>query len=153
MRDVCIFVFEMFLKSTMQLQTTRSRRLLNGFWWFLLQNKVEILLVLFLPFPTHFYCVRNTKNFDWSLKLCFVPLISVKVPVLPSRAGSPRCYQCQHEQCVNMQYHQFLRPEDFLVTFQVDGLQFSAQTEHSAMWSSRARKSSGNENAYGWLIY
>ena len=30
-RDVRVFVFEMFLKPPMQLQTTRSRRLLNGF--------------------------------------------------------------------------------------------------------------------------
>ena len=67
----------MFLKSSTQLQTTRSPRLLNGFWWFFVQNKVESLLVLFLLFPAHFYCVENNKTFDWSLKLCFPPLISV----------------------------------------------------------------------------
>ena len=31
MRDVCVFVFGAFLKQPLQLQTTRSPRLLNGF--------------------------------------------------------------------------------------------------------------------------
>ena len=67
----CIFVLEMFLNSYMQLQTTRSPRLLNGFWSFLLQKKVESLLVLFLLFPVHFCWVESTKNFQWSKRLCF----------------------------------------------------------------------------------
>ena len=50
-----------------------------------------------------------------------------------------------------MQYWDIPSPHFFLVTFQVGGLQVSAQTEHSAMWSSWAKKSSlwtRNGNAY-----
>ena len=41
-----------FFGLAMHVQTLRSPRLLNGFWWFLLQNKGEVFFVLFLSFPT-----------------------------------------------------------------------------------------------------
>ena len=145
---VCVFSFGTFLELTWHLQSTRSRGLLNEFWCCLVQNKVESLLVLFLLFPAHFYCVENNKHFNRSLKLRFPPLISVEVSVLTNRVRSPRCHQCQHESYINMQYWNFLPPQFFFVTFQVDGLWVSAQTEQSAMWSARSRKSIGNENAY-----
>ena len=71
MHYLCVFVFETFLKSPMQLQSTRSRRLLNGFWSFLVQNKVESLLVLFSLFPAHFCWCESNVNFQWNKKLCF----------------------------------------------------------------------------------
>jgi len=71
MRDLRVFVFEAFLKSSMQLQTTRSPRLLNGFGCFWMQNEEEVLLVLFL-FSTVYFCwVENDENFDWSKKSPF----------------------------------------------------------------------------------
>ena len=66
-----VLVLGAFLKPTTQLQRTRSRRSLNRFWCFLVQNKVESLLVLFLLFPVHFCWVESTKNFQWSKRLCF----------------------------------------------------------------------------------
>ena len=68
--DLRVFVFEMFLKSSMQLQSTRSRRLLNGFWSFLMQKKVESLLALFLLFPVHFCWCESNENIKWSKMLC-----------------------------------------------------------------------------------
>ena len=65
-----VFSFGTFLELAQHLQSTRSRRLVNGFWWFWVQNKVESLLVLFLLFPTHFCWVENNKNFLWSKKCC-----------------------------------------------------------------------------------
>ena len=47
------FLFlDIFFELAMHVQTTRSPRLLNGFWCFLVQNKGEVQLVLFLSFPT-----------------------------------------------------------------------------------------------------
>ena len=71
MHDLRVFVFDTFLKSPMQLQTTRSPRLLNGFWCFLVQNEEEILLVLFLFSTVHFRWVENDENFERSKTLFF----------------------------------------------------------------------------------
>ena len=46
--DLRILVFGTFLKLARHVQTPRSQRLFNGFQSFLVQNKGEVLLVLFL---------------------------------------------------------------------------------------------------------
>ena len=66
------FCFWNFFETTLQLQTTRSRRLFNGFWCFLMQNEEEILLVLFLFSTVHFCWVENDENFECSKKTVFV---------------------------------------------------------------------------------
>ena len=66
-----VFGFGTFLELAWHLQSTRSRRLVNGFWWFLVQNEAESLLVLFLLFPAHFCWVENNKHFQRSQKWCF----------------------------------------------------------------------------------
>ena len=76
MHDLRVFVFGAFFKPPLQLQTTRSPRLLNGFWCFLVQNEEEVLLVLFLFSTLHFYWVGNDENFvcskkTWFLSSCF----------------------------------------------------------------------------------
>ena len=58
-----VFGFGTFLELAWHLQSTRSRRLLNWFWWFLVQNKVESLLVLFLLFPAHVCWGESNENF------------------------------------------------------------------------------------------
>ena len=70
-RDVCVFVFETVLQPPTQLQTTRSPRLLNGFWCFLVQNKEEVLPVSFLFSTDHFCWLENNKNFESSKKVRF----------------------------------------------------------------------------------
>ena len=72
MRDLRVFVFEAFLKSSMQLQTTRSPRLLNRFECFWMQNEEEVLLVSFLFSTLHFYWVGNDENFVSSKKTEFL---------------------------------------------------------------------------------
>ena len=63
--------FETFLELWWHFLSTRSRRLVSGFWWFLVQHKVESLLILFLLFLTQFRWVETSENFQWSKKLCF----------------------------------------------------------------------------------
>ena len=75
MHDVCAYVLGAFLKPPMQLQTTRSPRLLNGFWYFFVQNKEEIFLVLFLFSTVHFCWVENDENFERSKKLFFAQVL------------------------------------------------------------------------------
>ncbi len=70
-RYIGILGFGTFLELARHLQSTRSRRLVNGFWWFLVQNKVESLLVSFLLFPAHFCLAENNKNVQWSKKCWF----------------------------------------------------------------------------------
>ena len=64
-------VFGTFLESTCKLQSTRSPRLPNGFWWFLVQNKAEVLLVLFLRFVYYFCLLKTGETFKRSLELSF----------------------------------------------------------------------------------
>ena len=62
--------FSTFLKLPCKLQSTRSPRLSNGFWWFLVQNEAGILLVSFLCSVSYFCLVQNDENFKRSLELC-----------------------------------------------------------------------------------
>ena len=64
MHDVCVFIFGTFLKPTTQLQTTSSRRLLNGFWWFLVQRKLRVCLFCFCCFQHTFAESKTTKSFS-----------------------------------------------------------------------------------------
>ena len=146
-----VLVFGAFLKPTTQLQRTRSRRPLNRFWCFLVQNKVESLLVLFLLFQAHFCWDESNENVQWSKKLRFFLLTFLCSPSPTSHVGNPWGHRYRYGKYRNMQYWDIPSPHFFLVTFQVGGLQVSAQTEHSAMWSSWAKKSSQrtrNGNAY-----
>ena len=63
MTKTWVFSFLIFLELAWHLQSTRSRRLVNGFRWFLMQNEAESLLVLFPLFPAHFCWAENNKNF------------------------------------------------------------------------------------------
>ena len=63
--------FSTFLKLPCKLQSTRSPRLSNGFWWFLVQNEAGILLVSFLCSVSYFCLVQNNENFKRRLELCF----------------------------------------------------------------------------------
>ena len=76
-----VFSFGTFLELEWHLQSTRSRRLVNGFWWFLMQNKAESLFVFFPLFPTHFCWVENNENFQWNKKLRFVLVLEFNVVV------------------------------------------------------------------------
>ena len=78
--DVCVYVLGAFLKPPMQLQTTRSPRLLNGFRRFLMQNEEEILLVLFLFSTVHFCWGENDENFERSKKLFFCSSVFCSSP-------------------------------------------------------------------------
>ena len=69
MTKLRVFGFGTFLELRCHLQSTRSRRLVNEFWWFLVQNKIESLLVLFLLFPVHFRWVEINENVQWNKKL------------------------------------------------------------------------------------
>ena len=69
-RYIGILGFGTFLELARHLQSTRSRRLLNGSWWFLVQNEAESLIVLFPLFPTHFCWVENNENVQGSQKCC-----------------------------------------------------------------------------------
>ena len=62
--DLCVLVFDAFLKPPTQLQTTRSPRLLNGFWYFLVQNEEETSLVLFLISRVYFCWVETDEIFE-----------------------------------------------------------------------------------------
>ena len=73
MHDRCVFVFETFFKSPMQLQSTRSRRLLNRIWWFLVQNEAESLFVLFSLFQHTFVELKTTKTLS-EVKNAIFPL-------------------------------------------------------------------------------
>ena len=83
MNKTWVFGFGTFLELAWHLQSTRSRRLINSFGWFLVLNKAESLLVLFLLLPTHFCWVENSGNCQGSKKLCFF-LVET-----PSLAPSP----------------------------------------------------------------
>ena len=63
--------FYTFLESTCKLQSTRSPKLPNGFWWFLVQNEAEVLLVLFLRFLYYFCLLKTGETFKRSLELGF----------------------------------------------------------------------------------
>ena len=84
-RDVCVFVFEIFLIPPMQLQTTCSPRLLNGFWCFLVQNEEEILFVLLLFFPVHFCWVEKHENFERSKNFGFSPKLFCAIACFENR--------------------------------------------------------------------
>ena len=68
-----MIVFDTFFESTCKLQSTCSPRLPNGFWCFLVQNKAEALLVLFLRFVYHFCLLKTGETFKRSLELGFFP--------------------------------------------------------------------------------
>ena len=63
--------FSTFLKLPCKLQSTRSPRLSNGFWCFLVQNEAGTLLVSFLCSVSYFCLVQNNENFKRRLELCF----------------------------------------------------------------------------------
>ena len=63
--------FSTFLKLTRKLQSTRSPKLPNGFWWFLVQNKAGVFLVSLLCSVSYFCLVEKDKNFKRSLELVF----------------------------------------------------------------------------------
>ena len=58
-----VFSFGTFWELALHLHPTRSRRLVNGFRYFLVQNEAESLLVLFPLFPAHFCWAENNKHF------------------------------------------------------------------------------------------
>ena len=143
--------FGTFSELVWHLQSTRSRRLLNEFWCFGVQNEVESLLVLFLLFPTHFYWVENNKNFQGSKKLCIFPcpLSNCFIPGLPA----PKLPSMQMINNWDWYIAYMWNPSSwsFLFTFQVTHLKISTQTEHSKMWpagSSKSASGTRNENAY-----
>ena len=63
--------FSTFLKLPCKLQSTRSPRLSNGFWWFLVQNEAEVLLVSFLYFTAFEFWLKNNEHLARSWKSCF----------------------------------------------------------------------------------
>ena len=65
------WLFMYFLEPSCKLQPTRSPRLPNGFWWFLVQNEAGVLLVSFLCSVYYFCLVEKDKNFKRRLELCF----------------------------------------------------------------------------------
>ena len=71
MSKTWVFSFGTFLGQARHLHSTRSRRLLNGFWWFLAQNEAESLFVLFLLLLAHFCWGESNENCQWSQKLWF----------------------------------------------------------------------------------
>ena len=138
------FRFWSFLETLTQLQTTRSPRLLNGFWCFLVQNEEEILLVLFL-FSTVYFCwVENDENPDWSKKVGFIQVFFTKVML----SAELECQQKMFEKHENNAYCHIPTPLFFLYTFQVANLKIWNQTEHLAMWLAGSRKYWRNENHY-----
>ena len=142
-RDVCVLVFGTFLKPPTQLQTTRSPRLLNGFWCFLVQNEEEVLLVSFLFSTAHFCWVENDENFDSSKKVRFVQVFFTNVVV----SAELECQQKMLENSGNNAYCRIRPPETFLYLPKLTPRQISRQTEHLAMCTSGARKSaSGTRN-------
>ena len=69
------WLFWYFLEPSCKIQPTRSPRLPNGFWWFLMQNEAGVLLVSFLC-PVYYFClVEKSENFRRSLELCFTLLV------------------------------------------------------------------------------
>ena len=151
MTKIWVFSFGSFLELAWHLQTTRSRRLVNRSWWFLVQNEVESLLVLFLLFPTQFCWVESNENFQWSKKLCFfldqTPKMEANVLVNPLEKP-PRISG-------NNEYTAILHPGKSKALLGVVAHQFSGQTEHLAMGSSGASISASwtrNEPTYrgGW---
>ena len=132
MLKIRVFSFGTFLELAWHLQSTRSRRLVNGFRWFLVQNKAESLLVLFLLFPAQFRWVESNENFQWSKKLCFfldqTPKMEANVLVDPCEKP-PRISR-------NNEYTHILHPEKSKALLGVVAHQFSGQTEHLAMYSS-----------------
>ena len=67
--DVCVLVFLTFLKPPTQLQPTRSPRLLNGFWSFLVQKKLRVCLFCFFCFQYTFVELKAPKTFS-EVKSC-----------------------------------------------------------------------------------
>ena len=133
----------MFLKPSMQLQTTRSPRLLNGFCCFLVQNEEEVLLVSFLFSTAHFCWVENDENFDSSKKVSFVQVFFTNVGV----SAELECQQKILENPGNNAYCRIRPPQTFLYLPKPTPHQISRQTEHLAMCASGARKSaSGTRN-------
>ena len=134
----------MFSKSSMQLQTTRSPRLLNGFWCFFMQNEEEVLLVSFLFSTAHFCWVENDENFDSSKKVRFVQVFFTNVVV----SAELECQQKMLENSGNNAYCRIRPPETFLYLPKPTPRQISRQTEHLAMCTSGARKCRRNEPSY-----
>ena len=149
MYRIRVFCFGTFLELAWHLQTTRSRRLVNGFWWFLMQNEVESLLVLFLLFPAQFRWVERNENFQWSKKLCFfldqTPKMEANVLVAPVEKP-PRISR-------NNEYTPILHPGKSKDLLGVLAHQFSDQTEHLAMYSSGTSISVRNEPPYRRLWF
>ena len=144
MHDVCVFVLGALLKPPMQLQATRSPRLLNGFRHFFMQNEEEILLVLFLFSTVHFCWVENDENFDSSKKVYFYLVFFTNVGVSAE-------LECQQEMLENPGINAYCRirpPQTFLYLPKPTPHQISRQTEHLAMCTSRARKCRRNEPTY-----
>ena len=132
MTKIRVFSFGSFLELAWHLQTTRSRRLVNGFWWFLVQNEIESLFVLFLLFPAQLRWVESNENFQWSKKLCFfldkTPKLEANVLVDPLEKP-PRISR-------NNDYTPILPPGKSKDLIGILAHQFSGQTEHLAMGSS-----------------
>ena len=144
MRVLRVFVFEAFLKSSMQLQTTRSPRLLNGFRSFLVQKKVESLLVLFLLFPVHFCWAESTKNFQWSKRLCFFSCPN-------SKGGGKLISWCWGKYLKNQRYiarNQDCSKRISKSTGKVVTNQISAQSEHFCNMHAQKNKKPRNQIAY-----
>ena len=148
MYRIRVFCFGTFLELAWHLQTTRSRRLVNGSWWFLVQNEVESLRVLFLLFRPQFCWVENNENFQWSKKLCFfldqTSKMEANVLVDPCEKP-PRISR-------NNEYTHILHPEKSKALLGVVAHQFSGQTGHLAMYSSGTSifaSRTRNEPTYG----
>ena len=147
MYRIRVFGFEYFLELVWHLQTTRSRRLVNGSWCFLVQNEVESLFVLFLLFPAQFRWVESNENFQWSKKLCFfldqTPKMEANV-LVTILEKPPRISR-------NNDYTPILPPGKSKDLLGVLAHQFSGQTEHLAMYPSGASISASrtrNEPTY-----
>ena len=154
MYTIRVFGFGTFLELAWYLQTTRSRRLVNGSWWFLVQNEVESLLGFFLLFPKQFCWVESNENFQGSKKLCIFPcpLSNCFIPGLPA----PKLPSMQMINIWEWYIAYMWNPSSwsFLFTFQVTHLKISTQTKHSKMWpagSSKSASGTRNENAYPGL--
>ena len=76
--------FSTFLKLTCKLQSTRSPKLSDGFWCFLVQNEAGVLLISLLCSVSYFCLVEKRQK----LQEKFRTLFSRHLPSLPQQAST-----------------------------------------------------------------